>query len=95
MKLLSNVTDPLVVTLCSNILSNYEISSSGSLLKTFTPLKFIELKGPINSSSIVQLDKNQTYIFCGTSIVKMWCQEVEEKKRRNVVLHVRMSYRKK
>ena len=94
-KLLFEEVEPILVTLSSNLISNFELTSDGSLIKTFAPLKFIELKGQKDSTLSVQLDKDIIYTFCGTSNVKFWLQSVSAKKRHSVELNVRMAYRQK
>ena len=88
---------PILCALSSNIVTHFEVSSTGALAKCYSPLKIFELKpGPKGFSAIIQLDKDQ-HIVHNQSEIACWLQEAsgDNVNRIDIELYVRISHKRK
>ena len=76
-KLKSDQLTPILCSLSSNIVTHFELSSTGVLAKCYSPLKIFELKAESKDySSLIQLDKSQHIVHNQSEIV-CWLQEAK------------------
>ena len=93
-KLKNNLDTPVVAVLCSNLVTDIELSNSGSLHKYFAPIKIIKLSGMKNDKSVINLQQSETFTFTGFSSVKVWLQELETKNRCDVEIYTHILFKR-
>ena len=90
-KLLNNIN--IVAVLCSNLVTDVELTSSGKVQKIFAPIKIFELSGRKNQRIVINIDQSECFNFTGISNVKFWITDFETNKCVDLDLNVHCLYR--
>ena len=92
-KLKSIQTAPLLCTLCSNVVTHFEILEDGNLTKIFSPLKFFIVSGSVNDFKLLDLG-TEKFTITNNSEIKFWISDLKTQKRLNIEIIIRMSHRR-
>ena len=92
-KLKSNQTAPLLCTLCSNVVTHFEILEDGNLTKIFSPLIFFIVKGSVNDFELLDLG-TEKFTITNNSEIKFWISDLKTQKQLDIEIIIRMSHRR-
>jgi hypothetical protein len=79
------------VVLCSNIISNYELSSSGIAERVYTPVCLFHLNAAKDTNEVLKVPHKLPFIAEGVTEIMFWLEDLSKKKI-DIQLDVNIAY---